>query len=56
MVQIEAPNTSECWEGVQSPGGQKVLHIQVKHYQKKSQDHKPKSKIPGLVPVDYESG
>ena len=33
-----------------------VLQVQVEHYQKKSQDHKPKSKIPGLVPVDYESG
>ena len=55
MVQIEAPSTSECWEGVHSPGGQQreeehrvVLHVQVEHFQKMSQDHKPKSKIPGL--------
>ena len=32
-----------------------VLHVQVAHYQKKSLDRKPKSKIPGLVPVDYKS-
>ena len=30
--------------------------VQVEHYKKKSQDNKPKSKIPGLVPVDDESG
>ena len=52
---------SERWEGVPSSGGQQeeehrvVLQVQVEHYQKKSQDKKPKSKIPGLVPVDYES-
>ena len=45
MVHIEAPSTLECWEGVPSPGGQQeeehrvVLHVQVEHYQKNSQDH-----------------
>ena len=52
-VQIEALSTHECQEGVPSPGGQ---HVQVEHYQKKFQDHKPKSKIAVLVLVDYESG
>ena len=33
-----------------------ILHVQVEHYQKKSQDYKPKSIIPGLDPVDCESG
>ena len=33
-----------------------ILHVQVEHYQKKSQEYKPKSIIPGLVPVDCESG
>ena len=60
MVKIEARSTSECWEG--GPDGQQeevhrvALHVQVEHYQNKSKDHKPKSKTPGLVPVDYESG
>ena len=59
MVQIEAQSTLECQEGVLSPVGQRdeensvVHHVQVEHYQKKSQYHKPKSKIPGLFPVDY---
>ena len=40
---------SERWEGVPSSGGQQeeehrvVLQVQVEHYQKKSQDQKPKS-------------
>ena len=40
MVQIEAPSTPECWEGVPSPGGQQEeehgvdLHVPVEHYQK----------------------
>ena len=61
-VKIEAPSTPECWEGVTGPGGQReeehrvVLHVQVKHYQKKSiQRPYTQVKIPGLVPVDYES-
>ena len=61
MVQIEASSTPRCREGVQSQGGKQEehrveLHIQVEHYQKKFQDHESKSKIPGLIPVDYESG
>ena len=61
MEQIPALSTPESQEGVPKPGGQRkdkhrvVHHVQVEHYQKKSQGHKPKSKIPGLVPVDYES-
>ena len=60
MVQIEAPSTPECQEGVPSPGGQRreehrsVHHVQVEYYQKKSQDQKQKFKIHRLV--DYESG
>ena len=59
MVQMEAPCNPECWEDVPIPDGQQQeehrvgLHVQVEHYQKKSQDHKPKSKS---VPVDFESG
>ena len=39
MVQIEAPSTPECQEGVPSQGGQHreehsvVQHVQVEHYQ-----------------------
>ena len=36
MVQIVAPSTPECHEGVQSQGAQKREehnHIQVEHYQ-----------------------
>ena len=39
MVQIEAPSTPECQEGVPSQGGQHreehsvVHHVQVDHYQ-----------------------
>ena len=57
MVQLEAPSTSEYWEGVPSPGGQQeeehkvVVQVQVEHYHNKSKDKKPKSKIPGLVPI-----
>ena len=42
MVQIGAPSTSEYWEGVPNPGGQReekdrvVLHIQVKHIFRRS--------------------
>ena len=38
MVQIEGPNTPECWEGVPSPGGQQeeghglVHHGQGEHH------------------------
>ena len=54
MVQIESLSTPECQEGVPSPGGQQeeehrlVLHVQLEYYQKKSQDHKPKSKFLSL--------
>ena len=54
MVQIEAASTAECQEGVPSLCEQKdriVLQVQAKTFQKKSQDHKLKSKIPGLVPA-----
>ena len=40
MVQIEAPSTPDCQEGVQSPGGQQdeehrvVYHVQGKQYQR----------------------
>ena len=37
-------------------GFRPVLHVQVERYKKKSKDQKPKSQIPGLAPVDYESG
>ena len=52
MVQIEAlvPQVQEEEEH------RVVLYVQVEHYQKKSHDLEPKSIIPGLVPVDYESG
>ena len=33
MVQIEAPSTPECQEGVPSQGGHSVVHhVQVQHY------------------------
>ena len=59
---LKPPSTSECQEGVPSLGGQQeeehrvFLYIQVEHFHKKSQDHEPKYKIPGLVPVANLSG
>ena len=53
MVQIEAPSTPECQEGVPSQGGQHreehsvVHHVQVEHYQgqgKTEWDSKPRTK------------
>ena len=52
MDQIDSPRS------VPSPGRQQqeehrvALHVQVEHYQKKSQDHKQETKIPRLSPVD----
>ena len=50
MVQIEAPNTPECQEGVPSQGGQHREehsvdhHVQVEHYQGHKPNHEPNHK------------
>ena len=58
MVQIKALSTPVCLSGQleEEEEHRVVLHVKAEHYQKKSQGHKPKSKIPGLVPVDCKSG
>ena len=50
MVQIEAPSTPECQEGVPSQGGQHREeqsvdhHVQVEHYQGHKPNHEPNHK------------
>ena len=44
------------WTGRGRTHGCSPCHVQVEHYQKKSQNHKPKSKIPGLLVFHYKAG
>ena len=59
MVQIEAPSTPECQEGVPSQGGQHreehsvVHHVQVEHYHDSSTMSQTINQKPGLDSIDH---